>query len=940
MKIRTGYSFGAAVGHLPDVISRIKEIGWKEAPISDRQSTYAFTRWKKEAEKAGLRPIFGVELAVVPVLGEKLPIADYWTFFATNDIKSINDLIYTATDAPNKFPALTYAQAMAAKGVIKITGERVLLENIKPQKDLYIGLSPSLSKGLFNAAQKKKFQFIATSDNYFPRADDLEFYRIALGGRAGTQTWPQHILSDKEWEASVQGEIKSALANRKKAFASCKAKLKTATLLSPDKPKTLRKMCEEGAKRVGINLKDKIYSQRLDRELSLIKQKNFDDYFYIIADLVQYAKKKMIVGPARGSSCGSLVCYLLDITAIDPIPFGLIFERFIDITRTDLPDIDIDFSDENRNLVFEYAENKYGKDRVARLGTVGLFKPRSALKQAGAELRIPGWMIEKVLDGLIERSGGDARALQALEDTLQSTEAGQRMLKEYPECLIAARMEGHPNNPSQHAAGIVLTQEPVTEFVAVDARTRSSMCDKKAAEDLGLLKIDALGLTQLSIFERTLELIGEKPISGWLEKIPMEDKKAFKILNDGHFAGIFQFTGIALQSLCKQITVESLEDMISITALARPGPLATGGANSWIKRRLGREKITTLHPLLTNLTKDTYGIIIYQEQVMNIVRELGKMSWEDTSSIRKGMSGSLGDEFFARYWEKFEKGAIENGITPKIAREIWDQINTFGSWAFNRSHAVAYGMVSYWCTWLKAHHPLEFAAATLDAESDPSKQITLLRELKEEGIDYKPFDLDHSTDRWTPVKKNKKMLLVGPLTSIHGIGPSTVAEILDSRMNGVKIRGALQKRLDNAKTKIDSLFPVTDRIKALHPDLTKVNIFTKPTPIKKVQPGIKGEVVVLAIAKTIAPLDENEPQRVLKRGGKLYYGKTKAVNLFVMDDTDEIFAKVTVQFYDAIGKDVAERGKAGKALYAIKGTVPENFRMIRISQMKYLGDLE
>jgi DNA polymerase III alpha subunit len=252
----------------------------------------------------------------------------------------------------------------------------------------------------------------------------------------------------------------------------------------------------------------------------------------------------MVVGPARGSSCGSLVCYLLNITTIDPIPFGLIFERFIDINRTDLPDIDIDFSDERRQLVFDYAEEKYGRAHVARLGTVGLFKPRSALKQAGASLRIPTWRIEKVLDSLIERSSGDARAMFALEDTLKGTEAGRAMLSEFPEALIAGRMEGHPANSSQHAAGIVITQEPVAEYVAVDARSKATMCDKKDAEVLNLLKIDALGLTQLSIFERTLKLAGLPDVSGWLEQLPLDDQAAFDVLNKQHFAGIFQFTGI------------------------------------------------------------------------------------------------------------------------------------------------------------------------------------------------------------------------------------------------------------------------------------------------------------------------------------------------------------------------------------------------------------
>ncbi len=241
--------------------------------------------------------------------------------------------------------------------------------------------------------------------------------------------------------------------------------------------------------------------------------------------LINWAKKRLIVGPARGSSAGSLVCYLLNITAIDPIPYGLLFERFLDITRTDLPDIVIDFSDDRRQMVFNYAENKYGIDRVARLGTVGMFQPKSAMKQAAIALRVPQFMLDKVFDSLVLRLIGDTRANQQIEDTFKDTEAGRALIKEFPELAIAAKMEDHPNNASQHAAGIVLTQEPVKNYVAIDARTKAAMCDKKDAKELNLLKIDALGLTQLSVFERCLQLINkpDRSTARFLEEIPLED---------------------------------------------------------------------------------------------------------------------------------------------------------------------------------------------------------------------------------------------------------------------------------------------------------------------------------------------------------------------------------------------------------------------------------
>jgi DNA polymerase III alpha subunit len=548
--VRTGYSFRVAVGHLDDVIARLQAIGSTTGPIADRMSTFGYTRWTKACKKAGLRPIYGVELAVVTEVGKT--DTDHWTFLAKDDIADLHDLIFLATSNSGREPALILHQALSASGVIKIAGPRAPLELMKADTDdLYMGLNPSVPKGLVTAAREGGFRFIRNNCNYYPTEEQKEFFRITMtkfspkGTFGGdTQTYPMHILDDKEWNASCEWlaskeERYMAMNNWEVVEASCKAVLKKATLLIPEKEKTLREMCVDGAKKLKVSLSNPVYKQRLDKELALIEEKKFEDYFYIIADMVGWAKKRMICGPARGSSCGSLVCYLIGITAIDPIPDDLLFERFIDTTRSDLPDIDLDFSDKRRQQVFDYVEKKYGTDRVARLGTVGLYKPRSALHQAGLALRIPRWTIEKVLDNIIERSSGDSRALQQLEDTLKDTESGRKLLHDYPEVAIAGRMEGHPNVASQHAAGVLITEEPVTNYVAVDARTKAAMCDKKDAEELNLLKIDALGLTQLSVFERTLELMGEfgdgKARSGWLEKLPLDDQSRIRRSDQGPF---------------------------------------------------------------------------------------------------------------------------------------------------------------------------------------------------------------------------------------------------------------------------------------------------------------------------------------------------------------------------------------------------------------------
>lgn len=958
--IRTGYSFRSAVGHLPDVIKRLQAIGWQHAPIADRDSTFGFARWTKLALDAGMKPVYGVELAVTNDPTPKLPVIDYWTFLAKESLVPLHDLIDKATSS--SWPMVTYQQAYEARGLIKITGTALQVQHLQRCPDTYIGLTPASPRGLIRTVQEAGYAVCASSCNAYPTAEDKEFYRITRTrfskGKfrsADVQTYPQHILSDDEWRAAtafVPIAMKDeAIATRERLLSGCTATLAKATLLKPDRPQTLRAMCLAGAELLGCDLNNKIYADRLDRELKMIEEKNFEDYFYIIADMVAYAKQCMIVGPARGSSAGSLVCYLLGITAVDPIPYGLLFERFLDITRTDLPDIDIDFSDARRDEVFKYAKEKYGEDRVARLGTVGMFQPRSALKQAAIALRVPQWMIDKVFDSLLERSSGDTRANQQIEDTFKDTDAGKALLKEYPEIAVAAKMEDHPNNASQHAAGIVLTEQPVKNYVAVNAKTQSAMCDKKDAAALSLLKIDALGLTQLSVFERCLELIGkpDRSIGRFLENIPLDDQAAFDVLNRRHFAGVFQFMGVTLQALCRQIKVEHLNDIIAITALARPGPMATGGSGTWARRRAGNEQVLYPHPLLEPYLRETFGVVVYQEQVMQIGREVGDLSWKEVTALRKAMSQSLGQEYFDQFGNKWKAAAVAKGIPQDIANKFWFDMCAFGSWGFNKSHAVSYGLVSYWCCWLKAHHPIEFAAATLDAETSKgtdirvARQIQVLRELEEEGIGYIPLDREKSMDRWLPVQRNGSKYVLGPLSNIRGIGDKGVEEIIAWRNDSTKSIGhALHEKLKEGKTDIDTLEPINKRLSQLFPNGLEAdaNIISKRSAIKTLQPNgeWQHDIMIIGVLRKMNLRDENEHVNVERRGYRIT-GPDKSLLMFFRDDTDEIFVKITRQRFPAIGEAVLQLGKTGKAIYAIKGFMSPDFRGLYPKQIKYLGDM-
>lgn len=957
LRLRTGYSFRQASGHLEECLGRLKEIGATHAPITDRASTFGWARWAKATKKHDLTPVFGVELGVSPSINAKpRPSVDNWLFIARDSITPINKLVALATQQFRFAPVITVEQALAAAAECNvIVGHRPQLDwEVPPPEGAFMGVSPASSKGLINRAISAGWRLAATGDNRYPREGDGGWYEVLVGRNAESQTYPQHILSPDEWRATVpwlDGVLAfDAAENSNAILRSSTAKLIKAKLPVPRKPATLRQMCEAGGAALNCDLSDPIYAARLDRELKLIADKGYEDYFYIVSDLCQWARGKMIVGPARGSSCGSLACYLLRITTIDPIPHGLIFERFIDINRDDMPDIDIDFSDQQRHLVFEYMIELYGADRVARLGTVAMFKPRSALQEISAALRIPRFKCDAVADSLIERSSGDSRALNTLEDTLQEMPAGKILLRDHPEVRIVTRFEGHPRHYSQHAAGVVVASEPIVNYVAVDHRTGATMCDKKDAEEAyELLKIDALGLTQLSVFEDALELVGLP--RNHLETLPLEDEAAFGVLNDAKFAGIFQFNGLALQSIVKQFKVGAFDDIVSITALGRPGPLASGGAHEWVRRRNGVHAVSYPHPLFEPYLRDTLGIVLYQEQVMEIGRNIGDMDWGQVTALRKAMSKSLGKEYFDQFGDPWKKAAIAKGVAPADAEKVWDDLCAYGAWSFNKSHSVAYGVISYWCCWLKAHHPFEFAAATLSHEKDPAAQIQLLREMVAEGYQYVPIDAGLSEEKWKVGKRGKEKVLIGPLSNVVGIGPKYLQSILSCRRREEKVPDRLQKMMIGAKTPIDSLWPIRDAFAALLPDPQERNIYTPPTPIVKLTKEQRDyEAVVFCTLTKINPRNENEAVNVARRGGKIIPDDDPegllSLNLTLADDTGTIFGKIRRKDYERLGRPLVELGRTGRALYAIKGKMlghrgtGDTFRMLMISGVKLIGDMD
>jgi DNA polymerase III alpha subunit len=921
ISIKTEYSFRKVFGHIDKVAERCAAVGLKAAAIADYDNTFGHVQWRKSCEKHGIHACYGVTLRVYVGKLENERKADFiWTtFIAQNNkgLRQINELVSEAYANFYYVPRLSSHRLFEMLPTLKDNMVMFSLKNT---------LAPDTQ--FIPRHDDRPFHVWAGFDNYYPEIKDRIVYELSAE-RFETKTTPQHILTKEEW-LEIFPHRDSVWDDTQDLLLSFDAQLTKAPLLRfPDKF-DIRKQCKIGAKLRNIDLTDPVYKARMNRELLLIKKKDYIDYFAVVADLINYAKEHMLVGPSRGSSAGSLVCYLLGITEIDPIPYGLIFERFIDVTRLDLPDIDIDFPDDKRWMVIEYLENKYGKANIAHICNISRLKPKSAIGEFAKALQIPTYETQPVKDAIIERSGGDARVAMCIKDTLESTDAGKEFIKKYPPMALVEHIEAHARHSGVHAAGIIVCNDPITKYVGFNSRDNVAMVDKKDAEELNLLKIDILGLRTLTILEQTLEQIDKG--FNWLYNLPLDDADTFTVFNNMRLAGVFQFEGYALQSLTRQMEITEFNDIVAITSLARPGPLHCGGATDFIERRTGRKPIKYLHDSIIPYTEETFGTIVYQEQVLQISREVGKLSWEDTNQLRRALSKSLGDEFFNKYKVKFLKGAKENGMEESEGIKIWENMCTFGSWAFNKSHAVSYGLISYWTAYLKAHYPLEFAVAMLNNVRDDSQGVKLLRDMVEnEGLKYKPVDAEYSMGTWSV----NDGLLIGGLVNLKGIGAKKAQQIIDRRKKGLKLTPAIQKIIDKAETPYNDIFPVRSRFADYYKNPSAYNInSTGLSYLKDVQED--GSYIFIGLLVDRNLRDLNEYGSVVKRGGKIIKKNNLFLNFTVEDDTDSIICTIDRYKYQAMGKTIAETGKIGEDFYLIKGKISGDWRKIYVEKVRKL----
>ena len=523
---------------------------------------------------------------------------------------------------------------------------------------------------------------------------------------------------------------------------------------------------------------EEMYRQRLAKEIEVIKRMGFAGYFLIVWDFIRHAREQGIpVGPGRGSAAGSIVSYALRITDIDPLQYNLLFERFLNPERVSLPDIDIDFCMRRRGEVIQYVSEKYGRDHVAQIITFGTLAARAVVRDVGRVMGIPYAKVDriaKLIPDMTRSLSSAATEVAALADEAENDpEVGQII-------EVGSRLEGLTRHASLHAAGVVIAPRPIEELVPLYKTNKDEVAtqwDKDVIEELGLLKMDFLGLRTLTVIDDTLSMLRLLGVELDLDNLPLDDPETFELFCDGRTNGIFQFESGGMKDLLRRAQPTKFEDLAAFNALYRPGALSVGMVEEYIQRKRGKKEIKYSLPETESILEETYGVIAYQEQVMQIAVEVAGFTLGEADLLRKAM-GKKQPEMMAKQKEKFLQGAADRGVAKSKAKSLWDHIEPFAGYGFNKSHSVAYAMLAYKTAYLKAHYPVAFMAAMLTSEMASKDNVAkYFQECRKMGIQVLPPDVNESTWTFTGAGDNIRF----GLGAVKGVGESAVEAILEAR---------------------------------------------------------------------------------------------------------------------------------------------------------------
>ena len=837
LHVHSEYSLLDGACRIDDLIAVALDNGMTSLAITDHGNLYGTIRFYRAAQKAGLKPIVGLEAYVTPrELSDRSPEAakdGLWHLtLLVKDKEGYQNLLQLATiasvDGFYYKPRLNKTVlAEHAGGLICLSGclqseinQRLLVKDVegaeRAARDLvdifgrdnvYLEIQDNgmpeqreCLHGTVALAERLDLPLVATNDIHYLRRDDAHAHEILLciNTQAKITDEKRMRFSTEEFYFKTPQAMRErfaqwpeALANTGRIADRCNVELEFGKIILPgfqapeglDNDDYLRQLCVEGAKWRYREITPEV-QERMDHELAVIKQTRFVNYFLIVADFIQYAIREGIPVTARGSGVGSFVAYVLGISRVDPIEFDLLFERFLNAERIGMPDLDIDFCADRREEVIRYVREKYGDQSVSQIITFGTMKAKAALRDVARVMDIPLPRVNEIVKLIPDKLNITLAEALEQEPKLQefyNTDATGKELFD-----IAFRLEGLARHCSIHAAGVVIADVPLTTHIPL-CRIGDTLATQwdgvTLADDIGILKADFLGVRKLTVLHTALRYIREttgKDMS--LDDIPEHDEPTFELLRAGDAVGLFQLeTSEGMRELLRKIAPAKFRDLVPLVALYRPGPLGSGMVDDFVECRHGRKDPQYAHPMLKPILEETFGVILYQEQVMRIANKMGGFTLSEADSLRKAMGKKL-PEVMAKYREQFVQGAVAQGIEQKLATHVFDLMEYFAGYGFNKSHSAAYALVAYQTAYFKANYPVQYMAACMTCESgDTDKIVEYMEDCKRRGINVLPPCVNESGPEFTIMSGNEVRF---GLNAVKGVGSKAVEAIVAAREEG------------------------------------------------------------------------------------------------------------------------------------------------------------
>lgn len=835
LHVHTHYSLLDGMGKIPDYLDKAKELGMPAMAITDHGVMYGAIEFYKEAKKRDIKPIIGCECYVAPrTLYDKEPKVDSKPFhlvlLAKNKTgyQNLMQLVsiahidgYYYKPRIDKKTLRKYSEGLIGMSAC-LNGEppRTVLngdyekakkialeyEEIFGKGNYFLELQDQpgaeeqrvANEGLKKIAKETGIGLVVTNDVHYTNKEDSEAQDALLCVQIGKMvadedrmkmTMDNSMRTYEELQAAFP-DVPEAFENTLKIAEMCNLEIELGGIIIPDFPvpegETVKTYLDKQVK-AGIAKRYPQVSpelqERIDYEMAVIEKMGYEGYFLIVQDYVLWAKEQgIVVGPGRGSAAGSVVAYALEIVDLDPLKFGLLFERFLNPDRISMPDIDMDFADDRRHEVIAYVTEKYGQDHVAQIITFGTMAARNAIRDVGRVLGVGYGEVDKIAKAVPEKA--DLR--QALNESTEFRGYYNEDPRYKKLIDLAARLEGVARHSSTHAAGVVISRDPLVEYTPLQKATKGDLAtntqyEMHAIEDLGLLKMDFLGLSNLTVIKNAMRII--KRVYGQeidLYNLPIDDKKTYQLLSKAETTGVFQLESAGMKRYIKDLKPNTFEDIVAMVALYRPGPMQF--IDDFIARKHGKKQIHYDHPLMENALKNTYGIIVYQEQVMQISKDMAGFTGGEADTLRKAMGKKIAT-LMKEMREKFINGSVKNGVDKKIANKIFDDFEAFAQYAFNKSHSACYAMIAYWTAYLKAHYPAAFMAALMTSDFGNADRIAIeISECQRMGIEVLPPDVNESYAEFGVLKETNKIRY--GMMAIKNVGIGSIEAIIKVREEG------------------------------------------------------------------------------------------------------------------------------------------------------------